>query len=125
MQDLQQALKCQVQHELQFRCVKRVRDSQFDRREFRVVSRQLIVPSRSGRGNYSTWHSLDFCDPCLVDTQMCKTFVEKCSEWQFWGFFAKYFKNIFCIVFGLFRGSKRGAPAPVRGSGKLVKIKNF
>lgn len=47
-----------------------------------------------------------------------KLFVEKCSEWQFWGFFAKYFKNIFWLVFGLFRGSKRVAPAPVRGSGK-------
>jgi hypothetical protein len=41
---------------------------------------------------------------------------QKCSERQFWGFFPKYFKNIFWLVFGLFQGSKRGAPAPVRGS---------
>jgi hypothetical protein len=51
-----------------------------------------------------------------------KLFVEMCPEGQFWGFFAKYFKNIFWLVFGLFWGSKRGAPAPVRGSGKWVKI---
>jgi hypothetical protein len=54
-----------------------------------------------------------------------KLFVKKCSEGHFWGFFAKYFKNIFWLVFGLFRGSKTSPPAPIRASGNWPKISHF
>ena len=57
--------------------------------------------------------------------KFAKFFVKKCSERLFWRFFAQYFKNIFWLVFGLFRVPKSGTPAPVRGSGKWVEIKNF
>ena len=48
--------------------------------------------------------------------RFAKLFVEKCSERRFWGFFRKFFKNIFWLVFGLFWGSKSGPPTPIRGS---------
>jgi hypothetical protein len=54
-----------------------------------------------------------------------KLFVEKYFERQYWGFFAKYFKNIFWLVFGLFGGLKTSPPMPVRASGKRTKISHF
>jgi len=57
--------------------------------------------------------------------KLVKLFVKKCSESHFWGFFAKFFKNIFWLVFGLFWGSKTGPPTPVRASGNGTKICHF
>jgi len=54
-----------------------------------------------------------------------KLFAKKCFESHFWGFFAKYFKNIFWLVFGLFWGSKMASPTPVRASGNRTKISDF
>jgi hypothetical protein len=54
-----------------------------------------------------------------------KLLSKKCSRRQFWGFFTKYFKNILWLFFGLFRGSKKGPPTPVRGSGNWSKIVHF
>jgi hypothetical protein len=36
--------------------------------------------------------------------RFAKLFVKKCSRGQFWGFFGKYFKNIFWLFFGHFWG---------------------
>ena len=57
--------------------------------------------------------------------KFAKLFVEKCSEGQFWGFFAKYFKNIFWPVFGHFREVKMGPPTPIRGSEVRAKSDGF
>ncbi len=67
------------------------RDSQFCRREFRAVSRQLLAPSRCGRGSYSTRFSLDFRVPRLVDTQIYETFRRKVFRTTILGIFSKIF----------------------------------
>ncbi len=57
--------------------------------------------------------------------KFAKLFVEKCSERQFWGFLAKYFKNIFWLVLGHFQGAKMGPPTPIRGSEVRAKSDGF
>ena len=125
MKDLLRELKYQAQHALQFRNVMQERDSQFCRREFRAASRQLLAPSRCGRGSYSTRLSLDFRVPRLVDTQICETFRRKVFRTTILGIFRKFFKNIFWLVFGHFWGSKTSPPTPVRASGNETKISLF
>jgi hypothetical protein len=54
-----------------------------------------------------------------------KLFVKKRSEGRFWGFFPKYFKNIFWLFLRHFWGSKTSSPTPVRASGNRTKIGHF
>ena len=41
------------------------------------------------------------------------------------GIFYKIFQKYFVVVFRAFRGSKKGPPTPVRGSGNWSKIVHF
>lgn len=98
-------------------------DLRFCQREFRVASRQLRVPSRCGRGNYSTWLSLDFRVPRLVDTQIGETFRQKVLRDAFLGIFGKIFLKYFLAYFRAFLGVKSKPSNASKGcSGSVQKL---
>ena len=63
---------------------------------------------RSGWWNYSTWLSLDFHDPRLVDAHVSETFEQKVLERAILGIFSKIFQKYFLAIFRAFLGPKTG-----------------